>query len=229
MARIRNSRRRKVDVLELQYPNHSSTEKKLGSNNKTIIDVSLPLTYEGNDTVDTPTMSLSQLNSVSQDMPDLVSEECDACPYCADICADPLCDVCIQKQNRYHCIEISRKSQQSSELMSFPFFGHGKTEHNVVKHYTSCQIRRHCNESSAWLVCGDNIYDATKFIETHPGGRLSILRKAGGVADCSIDMSFHSKGGQKLWKNCLIGKVRTCTGPLGEEGRNCEGDQCIIS
>jgi len=221
MAKISNSRRRKVDVLALNSPIDVTKEK--------IIDIPALPTYEENDSVDTSMLSLSQLNSLSRDMPELISEECDACPYCADVCTDPLCGACTKKQNRLCCSKVDRKSQQSADLMQFPFFGNGTCEQNDLKFYTPCQIRRHCHESSAWLVCGDTIYDATKHIENHPGGRSSILRKSGGMTDCSVDLSFHSKRGQKMWKNCFVGKVHTCTGTLGKDGCDRDIDQCIIS
>ena len=46
--------------------------------------------------------------------------------------------------------------------------------------------------NSAWLRCGEGIYDATEHIRRYPGGERSILRKSGGDVDCTIDMAFHS-------------------------------------
>ena len=76
--------------------------------------------------------------------------------------------------------------------------------------YTMCEIRRHKTADSAWLVAGDYVYDATTYMQMHPGGEKSILRKCGGEVDCTQDMLFHSAKGQKLWKKYRIGKVKRC-------------------
>jgi len=78
--------------------------------------------------------------------------------------------------------------------------------------FTRCQVRRHRTESSAWLVVGDNIYDATEYISIHPGGKMSILKKAGGASDCSEDFRFHSKQGRLMWKKYYVGKLIDCPG-----------------
>jgi len=76
-----------------------------------------------------------------------------------------------------------------------------------LQYYTRSEIRRHNTESSAWIVAGDDVYDVTDYVEHHPGGNSSILKKAGGAVDCTRDLLFHSKSGQKYWKQFLIGKV----------------------
>lgn len=77
----------------------------------------------------------------------------------------------------------------------------------LLHYYTLSEIKRHDTEASAWIVAGENIYDVTDYIEHHPGGRYSIMKKIGGVVDCTQDLLYHSKSGQKYWKQFLIGKV----------------------
>ena len=79
-----------------------------------------------------------------------------------------------------------------------------------------CEIQRHNTEESCWLVAGDTIYDATSYISQHPGGATSILKKSGGVADCSEDLMFHSKSGRRVWNQYIVGKVKKCPGPDGQ-------------
>ena len=112
---------------------------------------------------------------------------CDACPYCPDTCGNDQCNLCAQKEKAEKCCP------PCGELT-----------------YTSCQVRRHNSRDSCWLVCGNVIYDATPFVERHPGGSECILRKAGGVQDCSVDFSFHSKGAQARWKKAKVGLVKVC-------------------
>jgi cytochrome b involved in lipid metabolism len=76
-----------------------------------------------------------------------------------------------------------------------------------LHYYTRSEIERHNTETSAWIVAGDDIYDVTDYIEHHPGGKYSIMKKIGGVKDCTQDLLFHSKSGQKYWKQFLVGKV----------------------
>lgn len=76
-----------------------------------------------------------------------------------------------------------------------------------LHYYTRAEIRRHNTEASAWIVAGENIYDVTDYIEHHPGGKYSIMKKIGGVVDCTQDLKFHSKSGQKYWDRFLVGKV----------------------
>ncbi|GKY95185.1 hypothetical protein MPSEU_000481900 [Mayamaea pseudoterrestris] len=76
--------------------------------------------------------------------------------------------------------------------------------------YTRCQVRSHDSELSCWLIAGSDIYDATSLLKTHPGGKECILRKAGGVDDCSLDVYFHSQRGQELWKRYRIGRLIEC-------------------
>jgi cytochrome b involved in lipid metabolism len=82
---------------------------------------------------------------------------------------------------------------------------------DCTRTYSPCEIARHNTEDSAWLVVGNDIFDVTKFLQQHPGGKDSILRKAGGVVDCSKDLLFHSKMGRKLWRSCYIGRVQKGT------------------
>jgi len=78
-----------------------------------------------------------------------------------------------------------------------------------LHYYTRSEIQRHNTEASAWIVAGDDIYDVTDYAEVHPGGKYSIMKKIGGAVDCTQDMMFHSKSGQKHWKQYLVGKVTT--------------------
>ena len=76
-----------------------------------------------------------------------------------------------------------------------------------LHYYTRSEIQCHNTETSAWIVAGDDIYDVTDYVEVHPGGKYSIMKKIGGAVDCAQDLMFHSKSGQKHWKQYLVGKV----------------------
>jgi cytochrome b involved in lipid metabolism len=112
------------------------------------------------------------------------AEQCDACCCCDDVCELSECEGCASK----------RAQQQPSAQRT---------------RFTMCEVRRHNTTGSAWLLCSDTVYDVTRYLELHPGGKRSILRRCGG-ADCSSDMSFHSKGAQRQWKKYAIGKLVSC-------------------
>mmetsp|Transcript_26330 Transcript_26330/g.37736 ORF Transcript_26330/g.37736 Transcript_26330/m.37736 type:complete len:177 (-) Transcript_26330:1176-1706(-) len=76
--------------------------------------------------------------------------------------------------------------------------------------YTLCQIRSHCTFDSAWLVAGKDVYDATAYLHSHPGGVQSILKYAGGKKDVTQDLLFHSKQARKMWTRYKIGTVVPC-------------------
>jgi len=84
--------------------------------------------------------------------------------------------------------------------------------------FTICEIRKHNHVESCWLVAGNDVYDATDYLQRHPAGPECILRKAGGAQDCSEDIKFHSKAGKHIWKRCRIGQVQPCTCQQGLHG-----------
>lgn len=88
-----------------------------------------------------------------RDAPDFADDanaECDACPYCDDVCGNPKCMICSQKMRR------------------------------KPTGCTLCQVRRHTTPESCWIVANHNVYDVTTFLPRHPAGTFSIVRHAGG-------------------------------------------------
>jgi len=150
---------------------------------------------------------------------------CDACPYCQDVCLNPVCISCNRK------MEVMKKKEwECKDTVYSPPFRLFEKDVGCDNFFTLCQVRRHNHSASAWLLCGDDIYDATKHIRAHPGGERSIIRKSGGVADCTIDMSFHSGRACKIWKQSRIGVLRPCPGQEGVSTESDDkGEQCVIS
>mmetsp|Transcript_406 Transcript_406/g.447 ORF Transcript_406/g.447 Transcript_406/m.447 type:complete len:180 (+) Transcript_406:113-652(+) len=136
---------------------------------------------------------------------------CNACPFCADTCGNPSCQRC-----------KNRSCSQNTAENPLLFVGS-----KSIKYYTMCQLRRHNTLQSAWILVGENIYDVTSYISKHPGGRTSILRRAGGKMDCSVDFEFHSKSARKLWRNYKIGKLCPCPGKHSKQSIGTE-EPCSI-
>ncbi|KAL7467451.1 hypothetical protein ACHAXS_007694 [Conticribra weissflogii] len=138
--------------------------------------------------------------------------ECDACPYCSDVCDNPNCLQCQKNQHKPKHLEC-RGPETNWLVEAFSIICPGTADSNDKsnsKNYTMCQLKRHNQAESAWILVGDTIYDATPFIHNHPGGKAAILKKAGGAADCSEDMKFHSKRAQKELKKYKIGTLVRC-------------------
>ncbi len=109
------------------------------------------------------------------------------------------------------CIDTDMKGIDSSQTSATPSLiseSSSSSEDSLrLCYYTRAEIRKHNTEASAWIVAGESVYDVTDYIEHHPGGKYSIMKKAGGAVDCTRDLEFHSKSGQKYWDRFLIGKV----------------------
>lgn len=71
--------------------------------------------------------------------------------------------------------------------------------------YTWDDVRAHSTVKSCWLVVRDKVYDATLFLEQHPGGMEAILKHAG--TDATEDYDFHSPEAQRHWDALVIGRL----------------------
>ena len=180
---IMRSEKRQDDIVA---PGASSLDEESSSSESHSTDFSVPS--------EVPEAAPASLSSIDEIVPQL-SSHCDACPHCADVCSDPFCRDCSSKKTAQHVVSSTCTNDDATPPT-----------------YTPCQVRRHNHASSAWLVCGTDIYDATAFLEGHPGGTTSILRRAGGVADCTEDMKMHSRDAVKMWKGSRIGTLCACPG-----------------
>ncbi|RNE95397.1 cytochrome b5 [Trypanosoma conorhini] len=71
--------------------------------------------------------------------------------------------------------------------------------------YTLDEVRQHNDRSSIWIVAGNAVYDVTSILDTHPGGANALLRRSGGVKDCTEDFNFHSRATRRTWDSFKIG------------------------
>ena len=142
-------------------------------------------------------------------------DECDACPHCRDTCDNV--DSCVSCQKKLNALNLpaSRRPETSSSWFRdalsaiCPSSDSRGTDDRTS--YTMCQLRRHNHANSAWILVGHEIYDATPYIRSHPGGMEAIMRKCGGVVDCTADLQFHSKRAQKEWRKFKIGTLCRCS------------------
>ena len=67
------------------------------------------------------------------------------------------------------------------------------------------EVKDHSTVDDCWITAKGKVFNATPFISVHPGGQKSIIRRAGGAQDASVDFDFHSASGQKIWRQYQIG------------------------
>lgn len=167
-------------------------------------------------TSSTPTSTMPTCAS-----PQLINEDIDACKYCFT-CGQEISSISPLTENDPKMPTNKNKNNAHKTKSSFSYIP-----------ITKCQLRQHNNtESGVWILCGTTIYDATNYIEYHPGGIKSIMRKAGGIVDCTRDMSFHSPQAVKLWKKMKIGYLVPCPGETNNIENQLEmldqSEQCVI-
>lgn len=189
-----------------------------------------------------PTHSPQHREESVVSLPDLayIHSECGACPFCPDMCSNKNCIKCVRKAETLKkaslCQSVNAQSQAQPGGLPFNLLLGGMRKNRKIGNagdvfITPCQLKKHNTIDSAWLLCGSVVYDATEFIHDHPGGKKSILRKAGGVVDCTKDMKFHSPRAVSMWKNNRIGILKACPGQHGEEDRDeahSETESCAI-
>eukprot|EP00166_Cyanidium_caldarium_P000953 ctg_1425.g442 len=68
------------------------------------------------------------------------------------------------------------------------------------------EVEKHTKEDSAWIVVKGRVYDATKFLDQHPGGKAAIMMNTG--TDCTEDFSaIHSERAWNLLSRFYIGDL----------------------
>jgi len=66
--------------------------------------------------------------------------------------------------------------------------------------FTKEDVSKHNQPDDCWIIIEDNVYDVTKFLDDHPGGRDILLECAG--TDCTTD--FRDVGHSVDARNYLI-------------------------
>ena len=71
--------------------------------------------------------------------------------------------------------------------------------------YTREEVSEHNTKESCWIIANNIVYDATTYVNKHPGGSFVILSKAG--TDVTKHFEWHTKHAKKLWDKRKIGIV----------------------
>ncbi|KAG1691168.1 hypothetical protein DVH05_027243 [Phytophthora capsici] len=96
-----------------------------------------------------------------------------------------------------------KKLPVDSDAVATPKPGLSADELSELPLISMDEVAKHNTKESCWFVCRSLVYDATPFLEEHPGGATSILLCGG--TDCTDEFeSIHStKAWQMLKKYCI--------------------------
>jgi nitrate reductase (NAD(P)H) len=72
--------------------------------------------------------------------------------------------------------------------------------------FTMEEVEKHNTEEDCWIIVHGKVYDATPFLEAHPGGSASITMNGG--ADCTEDFdAVHSDKARKMLEDFYLGEL----------------------
>ena len=77
----------------------------------------------------------------------------------------------------------------------------------ALKEYSIDEIRKHNKPNDIWLIIDEYVYDVSRFIHEHPGGKDALIKNAGKDVTDLFD-NIHSTNAKKLKQKFLIGKVK---------------------
>jgi cytochrome b involved in lipid metabolism len=77
----------------------------------------------------------------------------------------------------------------------------------VLSHYTSEDVRSHNSESDGWIIMNGGVYDVSKFVKMHPGGKDILLPYLGlDITEIFVSSQIHphsQKAFRLLEKYCV--------------------------
>jgi nitrate reductase (NAD(P)H) len=80
------------------------------------------------------------------------------------------------------------------------------------------EVAKHTTEESCWFICRGLVYDATEFLQIHPGGASSILLSGG--TDCTDEFeSIHSTKAWTMLEKYCIGVCKSSVATAVESTR----------
>ena len=75
------------------------------------------------------------------------------------------------------------------------------------KYFTPTDVAAHNQRDDCWIIINNHVYDVSKYLSSHPGGKLSILRFAGKDATEMFFKLEHSIEAQQILSGFEIGLV----------------------
>jgi len=78
----------------------------------------------------------------------------------------------------------------------------------ATKEYTYQDVAEHNTKKDVFMVIHDKVYDATKFIDEHPGGEEVMLDVAGQDATEAFEDVGHSDEARETLDQLLVGNLK---------------------
>ena len=75
-----------------------------------------------------------------------------------------------------------------------------------MKYFTLLEINKMIKNNKIIIIRKNIVYDFTKFINKHPGGKDIIIKKIG--IDNQKNYNFHSVAAKKKWNKYKIGYIK---------------------
>jgi alkylation response protein AidB-like acyl-CoA dehydrogenase len=82
----------------------------------------------------------------------------------------------------------------------------------MSKQFSASEVAAHNSADDCWIIIDNKVYDVTKFLKFHPGGKNVILRYAGQDATADFHM-LHSDLIQKKYARFIVGTLRGASDP----------------
>lgn len=73
--------------------------------------------------------------------------------------------------------------------------------------YSLSEVAQHTTEENAWFVISNHVYDVSKFLDEHPGGKEVLLDVVGRDATNSFEDVGHSSDAREMLKQYEIGQL----------------------
>ena len=82
------------------------------------------------------------------------------------------------------------------------------------KGFTEAEVAKHNTDSDCWVILYGEVYNVSKFLTDHPGGKDAIMLFAGKDATEQFDMLHQKSVLEKFGKDMHIGKLLQATPKL---------------
>jgi cytochrome b involved in lipid metabolism len=84
----------------------------------------------------------------------------------------------------------------------------GNLKQPDLQRYTLEDVSKHNTREDCWIIYRGRVYDATRYLPFHPGGKTQLMRGAG--KDCTeLVMKIHSWiNVDRMLEKCLVGYLQ---------------------